>query len=179
MKHLYFLAGRPAKAKTLIQALNAGGVDSENIHVLVHDEHVMEDLGGTPGTLEDFSDIRAARFRGEFGGAVTGLALTVTMILLSEAAEFRVEWLVLGTLLGGVFGFIASSIVGSSEDHPIFHEYENRVDKGDVVLAVDVSATDCNEVLALIHSVDPKIEVKSSTLTSTVKMEEEEQPIKP
>lgn len=179
MKHLYFLAGRPEKAKRLIQALHAGGVAYENIHVMAHDEHVMDGLGGTPGTLEDFSDIRAARFRGELGGAATGLVLTVAMILLSEGAEFRVEWLVLGTLLGAVFSFIASSIVGSSEDHPIFHEYEERVEKGDVLLAVDVGETDCNTVLELIHSVDPDIEVKTSTLTRVLKMEEEEELSKP
>ena len=172
MRHLYFLAGRPEKARTLIQTLRTGGVASDNIHVMARDEQVMEALGGRPGTLEDFSDIESARYRGELGGAITGLAVTIAIILLAEEPQFNILWLVLGTLLGATLGFIASSIVGSSEDHPIFHEYERRLRKGDVMLAVDVDGADIDEVLALIHSVDPAIVVKMRKLTHVVEVEE-------
>lgn len=170
MKHLYFLAGPPEKAKELVHELREAGVESQYIHVMAKDAHVMEALGGRPGTLEEFSDLETARRRGELLGGAIGLVMTVAIILLAEEAELTIGWLLLGTILGATFGFIFSTIVGSSEDHPIFHEYEKRLEQGDVLLAVDVDEADTRTVLELIHGVDPGIEVKTRTLMHVEKM---------
>ena len=142
MEKLLFLVPDVDVAKDVIATLGTLNIGEERIGVVANDEALVKDL--PEPDVEDDSDVVPAFARGVAAGGVTGAVAGIAALAippLGLAAGGLA--LVTTTALGGAsFGGFASMLVGTSVTNSQLDEYEGAIERGEILMIVDVEEDD-------------------------------------
>ena len=164
MEKLLFLVPDADTAKGVIRTLREHGVKDDDLGVLANDRTAIEAL--PEADVEDDSDVVPAFARGVAAGGATGLlaglaalAFPPIGIVAGGAA------LVATTTLGGAsFGAFAAALVGTSVENSQLREYEEAIERGEILVIVDVEDDEgrMNEIKGALAAAHPSVSIEGT-----------------
>ena len=138
MEKLLFLVPDVATAEAVVSTLREQGLGDDDIGVLANAGTNVDSL--PEADMEDGSDAVPAFARGVAAGGATGLLAGLAALafpplgLVAGGAA-----IVATTTLGGAsFGAFAATLVGSSVDNSQLREFEEAIERGEILVVVDV-----------------------------------------
>lgn len=157
MKRLCFLAPDKGHARQVVDDLKNNGIPETHIYALAKGG---VDVEGLPDSGPEFDDFLPAYKRGlELGG-------TAGVLVGLAALSFPPSGLVVGgglVLLTGLWGAgvggLVTSIVGGSFSNSKLKSFEAAIEKGQILVMVDVPKDDVEKYEAIIKRLDPDVEV--------------------
>lgn len=155
MERLFFLISDSNSAKQIVDELRLAHVDARHIHALAKEGTPMEGL--PEASFVQASDLIPALERGVAAGGAAGLVAGLI------AVGFRAAGLALGggavlliTLVGVGFGALMSTMVGIGIPSRRLEQFQKAIEKGDLLMMVDVSEERIDEIQALVTKHHPE-----------------------
>ena len=159
MEKIYFLLPNAGCAAMLVNDLRAMDIDDDHLHVIAKHDTELENL--PEASLEAETDMVPAIKRGAAYGGATGLLAGLA------AAAFPPAGIVLGggallgsTLAGATFGAWASSMIGISAPNSHLREYEEAIERGEVLMLVEVEEDRVEPVTETVRRHFPEVSIE-------------------
>lgn len=157
-KRLYFLLPDVASAKAVFKELLLAKVEERNIHTVAKPDTALGDL--PEATIFQKSDTVHGAGLGLFVGALLGVAVGGLILLFPPSGlTVGVGVLFALALLGAVMGMWVSGMIGSSTPNTHLNAFENDIDRGSVLLIVDVPTERSDDISRLVRSQHPEAHV--------------------
>ncbi|TKC83912.1 DUF1269 domain-containing protein [Trinickia terrae] len=164
MRRIYFLLPSVPSAKSIIDELLIKRVEWRHIHVLARPGIPLEDLPEC--TLAQRSDLLPALARGTAAGGATGaLAGLVAMAFPPAGLTIAGGVVVLMTLASAGFGAWAASMIGVDVPNTRLKRFEAAIEKGELLMMVDVPKARVEEIEALVKSHHPEADIEGTDPT--------------
>ena len=161
MRRLYFLLPDISMAKAVVNELLLERIKEHHIHVLANED---TDIGNLPeaGLLQK-SDFIPAIERGLIIGSLTGVIAGIAVITFPPAglAPGGGSVLII-SLLGAVIGAWFSGMVGVDVRNTHLKRFEPSLDKGNILLMVDVPKPRTKMIKALVHRQHPSVKISGT-----------------
>lgn len=148
-RRLYFLLPDATVAQQVVDDLLIARIEARHIHIL---GRRGMNLGNLPeATVLQKTDVVHGAQRGAILGAALGaLAGALFMIALRADAGLPLATILVWVLLGAFFGFWASSLVGAAVPNSRLKRFQTWIERGMLLLMVDVRARDTRSIGELI-----------------------------
>lgn len=158
MRRVYFLIPDAATAKTIVDELLLKHVEWRHIHVMAGPSVPLEDL--PEAHLAQTSDLLPALAKGTAAGGVTGMLAGLAALAFPPAGLTIAGGAVVAiTLAGAGFGAWMSSMVGVDLPNSRVARYQEAIDRGELLMMVDVPRERVEEIEALIKARHPDAEI--------------------
>jgi hypothetical protein len=161
MRRLYFLMPDITVTHELVKELLLSHVEERYIHVIAREGTPMEDL--PEASLLQKTDFIPAVERGAALGAVTGLlagmvamAFPPAGLVLGGGAVFAIS-----AASAGIGGWL-SSIIGSSVPSSRLTKFEDAIERGEILVLVDVPRARVDEVEDLVRKHFPIADIRGT-----------------
>lgn len=160
MRRIYFLVPNLGTAKAIVDELLLARVDERHIHVLAKRGTPLEDL--PEATFTQKTDFLPALEQGlALGGAAGVLAGLVAMALptglvLGGGAVLAIA------LAGAGVGGLMSSMVGSSIGNRRVEQFQEAIERGELLMLIDVPWDRVEEIEALVRKHHPEAECEGA-----------------
>lgn len=154
MKRIYFLVPDVETTHKIVDELLLQRVDEKNMHVLAK--------RGTPlGKLPEASYLQKSDFipaleQGIVLGGLTGLISSMVALAMTSGFAASGGTILVTSLMGAVFGGWFSSMVGSSAGNRQVKPYAAALEKGQVLIMVDVPKDRISEIEQAIMKAHPE-----------------------
>ncbi len=154
MRRLYFMVPDIDTANTVVDELLLKRVDEHHIHVVAKEGTPMGDL--PEANLFQKSDFIPAMGRGVAVGGITGLLAGLAAMTFPPAGLVLAGGAVLGTSLAGAgIGAWISGMIGMDVPNTQIKKFEDAIEKGEVLMMVDIPKERVEEIEALIQQHHP------------------------
>ncbi len=154
MRRLYFMVPSIDTAKTVVDELLLKRVDDHHIHVVAKEGTPMGDL--PEANLFQKSDFIPAMERGLAVGGITGMLAGLAAMTFPPAGLILGGGAVLGTSLAGAgIGAWISGMIGMDVPNTQIDKFEDAIEKGEILMMVDVPKERVAEIEALIQQHHP------------------------
>jgi hypothetical protein len=160
VERLYFLFSDVRTAEKAVDELLLQRVDIHHMHTIAKDGM---DIGKLPeATVLQKCDIRHSLLLGIPVGAVLGIGtgLAFHAALNMEIGGLMVATTIFGAILGGWF----ASMVGLLTTNTAVKPFEEAIERGQILLLVDIPYSKLEQVEHVVGRVDPKAEIKDPEL---------------
>lgn len=155
-RRIYWLLPDLDSAKRTMDDLLLARIAEQHMHFVAREDI---DLAGLhPANVLQTSDvIRAAQAGLVIGGAV-GAVLGVIAAIFFPIVGDQPQWGLIAVLamLGGVFGAWSSSMIGVSTPSNRLKRFEPAIEKGQILLMVDVPRSRVDEIEARLQKLHPE-----------------------
>jgi outer membrane lipoprotein SlyB len=164
MERVYFFLDSANKAKLLLPDIRKLGVDEERIHVIARNENLA--LDPLPeADLEVRTNLMSAARKGAAAGGSMGLLGGVLMASFPPAGIALGGGAILAsTALGSALGAWMSSMIGISVTNENLQAFESRLDRGEVMVMVDIDAEQRPTFEQRVLAMSPGIVIESGVL---------------
>ena len=133
----YFFVEDIEAAKVLVEEIRQLGIDDADLHVIASEGTALEPL--PEADIVHRSDLVNAARRGAVTGGTVGLVGGLVALTVPVAGLTLGGGAVLGsTALGATLGTWFSTLVGVSVPNQEVEQYRDRIDRGQVMIIVDV-----------------------------------------
>lgn len=164
MRRIYFLLPTIEVARKVVDDLLLARIDEHHIHVIAKEGTPMEDL--PEASLAQKSDVVPALERGIAVGGATGLLAGVVAVTFPPAGLVLGGGAVLAIALAGTgFGAIMSTMIGVSVPNTRLKQFEDAVNKGEILMLVDVPKTQVDEIEAMVKQHHPEADIEGTEPT--------------
>ena len=164
MKRIYFLLPDVKTTRKVVRELLLARVEERRIHVIAKEGVSLEDL--PEATLREKSDFIPALERGLAIGGATGILAGVVAVTFPPAGLVLGGGAVLTTaLLGAGMGAWLSSMIGADTPNTRLTRFEAAVERGQVLMLVDVPKIRVEEIEHLVKKHHPEADVKGTEPT--------------
>ena len=166
MRRLYFLVPDAGSAEAIVNDLLLARIDARHLHVLAKDRHMLRerDLPET-GFWQD-TDFKAAIEKGlAAGGGVGFLAGLAAFAIPGLGIAFGGAAMLGSTLAGAGLGSWFASMIGISAPNSELQRFQDAIERGELLIMVDVHRDKVEEVTALVHSRHQEAEVQGTEPT--------------
>ncbi|MFL6712589.1 MAG: DUF1269 domain-containing protein [Sulfurifustis sp.] len=155
-KRLYFILPNTTRAKEVVNRLLLARIEERHIHVVAKEGTPLEDL--PEATVLQKSDAIRGAGLGLSAGSVTG-AIAGTFVLLFPPHGVSTGYgIVLAmSLLGAVMGIWVSGMIGSSAPSIRLRSFESDIERGKVLLIVDVLPHRVDEICEALRQHYPDV----------------------
>ena len=154
MRRLYFMVPDLDTAKTVVDELLLKRVDEHHIHVVAKEGTPMGDL--PEANLLQKSDFIPAMERGLAVGGITGVLAGIAAVTFPPAGLILGGGAILGTSLAGAgIGAWISGMIGMDVPNSQIEKFEDAIEKGEVLMMVDIPKTRVEEIEALVQQHHP------------------------
>lgn len=154
MRRLYFMVPDLDTAKTVVDELLLKRVDEHHIHVVAKEGTPMGDL--PEANLLQKSDFIPAMERGLAVGGITGVLAGIAAVTFPPAGLVLGGGAILGTSLAGAgIGAWISGMIGMDVPNSQIEKFEDAIEKGEVLMMVDIPKTRVEEIEALVQQHHP------------------------
>lgn len=163
---LYFLSPDEDAAKQVTHDLKQLGIRETDIHAIAHRDRYPLDLPDSE-TLAGTTDVTHAAKDGALAGGGLGLVAGITAIALtpiSLVATGGLAAIAAGVAGGAAFGTWVSTMIGVSVTDRDLSEFEDALEKGNILMLVDIDERQIEEVKAIILRSCPEAVVQSGTV---------------
>lgn len=156
MRRIYFLVPNSETAKQIVAELLLSRVEERHIHVIAKAGIPLDELPEA-GLLQK-SDFWPSLEQGIAMGAATGLLGGLVAMVLPTGLVLGGAAVLAITLAGAGVGGLMSSMVGVDIGNRRIEQYRDAVEKGDLLLIIDVPRDRVVDVEALIKRHHPNAE---------------------
>lgn len=164
MRRIYFLLPNVESAKGIIDELLLKRIEWRHIHVLARPGLPLEDL--PEATLGQRSDLLPALARGTAAGGVAGmLAGLVAMAFPPAGLTIAGGAVILMTLASAGFGAWTATMIGVDVPNTRLKRFEEAIEKGELLMMVDVKTDRAEEIEQVIKSHHPEADVEGTDPT--------------
>ena len=154
MRRLYFMVPDLDTANTVVDELLLKRVDEHHIHVVAKEGTPMGDL--PEANLLQKSDFIPAMERGLAVGGITGVLAGIAAVTFPPAGLVLGGGAILGTSLAGAgIGAWISGMIGMDVPNSQIEKFEDAIEKGEVLMMVDIPKTRVEEIEALVQQHHP------------------------
>lgn len=159
MRRIYVLLPDAKSATRIIEELLLRRIEWRHVHVLAAEGVQTADL--PKATLAQRSDLLPALARGTAVGWFTGMVVGLAALVFHpEGLKFGAGAVVLITLLSAGFGAWTATMIGVDVPNTRLKRYLGAVEKGELLMMVDVKAARVDEIEALIKQHHPEADVE-------------------
>jgi hypothetical protein len=164
MRRLYFLVPSVDSARTINDELLLARIEERHIHVIAKEGTPLEDL--PEATLAQRSDLIPALERGAAIGGATGILAGIIAVTVPPAGLVLGGGAVLATGLAGVgVGALMSSMIGVDTPNSRIQKFQDAIDKGELLMMVDVPKDRIEEIDGLVKKHHPEAEIEGTEPT--------------
>lgn len=161
MRHrLYYLLPDLPAARATMNDLLLARIEARHIRFLAGGQPLPPDLPGA--TLMQRSDVVRGAELGMAVGAALGLLAGVGLLyyFAIEGAGMKAAFIIAATLAGMLFGAWASSMQGASLPNSRLAAFDAELQKGSILLMVDVPSGRIDEIEALLAQRHPEMQFR-------------------
>lgn len=160
MQKLYFLVPDQASAEAIVGDLRAAGLADSDIAVLAKNDQPLAALPEeTEATKLEKSDLIPALQRGAALGGSMGLFAGLGALAFPPAGLVVGGGAVLAsTAAGAAFGAWASSLIGVSAPNSQLEQFEQALERGEVLMLIDVGERSPEDLKTLVSKHHPEAE---------------------
>ncbi len=161
MRRLYFLVPDVELAHAIVDALLLDRIEERSIHIVAREG---TPLGNLPEAgLAQKSDLIPAIERGIGLGGATGTLAGLIAIAVPGGAVISAGAMVAAlALAGGTLGAWLSAMIGISVDSPRLEPYADAIERGALLMMVDVPKARCDTVAQRIATLFPQVSPKGT-----------------
>jgi hypothetical protein len=164
MRRLYFLLPNVDTARKIVDELLLARIEERHMHLIAKEGISLEHL--PEANLLQKTDFVPALERGMALGGMTGVAAgLVAMAFPPAGIIIGGGALMATTLIGAGMGAWVSSMIGVDVPNSRLAEYEQSLEKGDILLLVDVVKSRVEEIEAMVKGHHPEAEVHGTEPT--------------
>jgi hypothetical protein len=164
MRRIYFLLPNVQSANGIIDELLLKRIEWRHIHVLARPGLRLENL--PQATLAQRSDLLPALARGTAAGGVIGmLAGLGAMAFPLEELTIAGGAVVLMTMAGAGFGAWVATMIGVDVPSTRLRRFAEAIEKGELLMMVDVGKDRVEEIEQLIKSHHPEADIEGTDPT--------------
>ena len=161
MKRINLLLPDVNTARRVVNRLLAADIEWRNIHILANENISLEDL--PEADLPQKSDLLPALARGTAAGGLVGMLAGLVALSLPPAGVIIAGGALLGTTIGGAgIGAWAATLIGVSVPNSQLDQYEDAINRGELLLLVDVHPEREEEIKSVIKSEYPAADFYAS-----------------
>jgi uncharacterized membrane protein len=161
---LYFLTPGVESAKKIVNELLLSHVEEKHIHVIAKEGTPLEDL--PEAKLAQRSDLLPALERGVTAGGATGMLVGIIAVTFPPASLVLGGGAVLAiTLAGAGFGALMSTMVGVGIPNSRIQQFQDSIEKGELLMMVDVARDRVDEIDELVKKHHPEAEIEGTDPT--------------
>jgi hypothetical protein len=153
-ERLLFLLPNVKEAQSSMRHLLLARIDDRHIHVLAKDSIDLEDLPGA--SVGQRSDYFHAMALGIVVGGTTGIIGGLAAYYLTPGINVDLSGIGLMALLGSVFGIWISGMIGTDVPNSAFRKFAKDIEKGRILMMVDVPKARAEEIRQMMHKRHPK-----------------------
>ena len=154
MRRLYFMIPNIDSAKTIVDELLLARVEARHIHIAAADHHALTAANLPEASLLQESDFVPAVERGLAIGGATGILAGIAAVTIPGAALALGGGAILGIGLAGAgVGAWVSGMIGVSAPSSRLKEFEAAIEKGELLMMVDVAKARVEEITDLVKAV--------------------------
>ena len=158
MKRIYFLAPDIETARQIVDQLLLARIEERHIHILAKRGTPLEEL--PEATMLQKSDFVPATQRGlALGGLVGSLAGLVAVALNPAAAVIGGGIVLASGLSGAGVGAWLSGMVGLNVGNTRLKKFESAIEKGELLMMLDVPMARVEAISQLVKTHFPKAEL--------------------
>lgn len=151
MKRINLLLPDVNMARRVVNRLLAADIEWHNIHILANENISLEEL--PEADLPQKSDLLPALARGTAAGGLVGMLAGLVALSLPPAGVIIAGGALLGTTIGGAgIGAWAAALIGVSVPNTHLDQYEDAINRGELLLLVDVHPEREEEIKSVIKS---------------------------
>jgi hypothetical protein len=159
MRRLYFLVPEASTARKMRDDLLLARIQERHIHVLAKRGRLIEDLPEA-SVLQKTNFVAAAQRGLAMGGMIGTLAGLVPLALLPAGGTVMAGGILLGSALAGAgVGAWTGGMVGMNVGNTRLKQFEDAIERGQLLIMVDVPAARVQEINQRIRSHHPLAEV--------------------
>jgi hypothetical protein len=163
MRRLYFLIPDIDSAKKIVDELLLARVEERHIHIAAKDHHALTEAHLPEAGLLQESDFVPAVERGLAIGGATGIIAGIAAVAIPGVGLALGGGAILGIGLAGAgVGAWLSSMIGISAPSSRLREIEEEIEKGSLLMMVDIPKSRVSEVTDLIVKHHPEAEVEGT-----------------
>jgi len=163
MKRIYFLVPNIEITRKIVDELLLARVEERHIHVLAKRGTPLEDL--PEATFLQKTDFIPALERGIAVGGMTGMLAGLVAVALPTGLVLGGGAVLAISLLGAGFGAWASSMIGASIGNSQIQAYEEAMERGELLVMIDVPRDRVEEIEELIKKHHPEAECEGTEPT--------------
>jgi len=160
-RRMYFLLPDVQRARAVFKELLLERIEERHIHVLAREGTPLADL--PEASVLQKSDAVHASTLGLLAGAATGALIGFILWRFPPAglAELMGIGVVLAlAALGAIMGVWASGIIGASTPNTDIEKFQPELDRGKVLMMVDVPADKADEISRLLKQQHPEADLR-------------------
>jgi hypothetical protein len=163
MRRLYFLIPNIDSAKTIVDELLLARVEARHIHIAAADHHALTAANLPEASLLQESDFVPAVERGVAIGGATGVLAGIAAVTIPGAALALGGGAILGIGLAGAgVGAWVSGMIGISAPSSRLKEFEAAIEKGELLMMVDVAKARVEEITDLVRQHHPEAHIEGT-----------------
>jgi hypothetical protein len=163
MRRLYFLIPTVDSAKTIVDELLLARIEERHIHIAAKDHHALTEAHLPEANLLQESDFVPAVERGLAIGGATGVVAGIAAIAIPGVGLALGGGAILGIGLAGAgVGAWISSMIGISAPSSRLTSFEEAIEKGSLLMMVDVPKARVEEISKLVKSHHPEAEIEGT-----------------
>lgn len=154
-RRLYFLLPNIGRARQILDELLLARIEERHIHILAREGTPMQGLPSA--TLLQRSDVLHGLEMGLAVGGATGILAGLVAVLFPPSGLELGGGTVLALALAGAgIGAWAAGMIGTDVPNSQLKKFEASIEKGDVLLMVDVRLSDVERISDMIHRHHPE-----------------------
>lgn len=156
MRRIYFLVPETTTAEAIINELLLERIEQRHIHIVAKPQTPLADL--PEASVLESSDFYPALEQGIALGGVTGLLAGLAAVALPTGLVLGGGAVMAITLAGAGVGGLMSSMVGISADSRRIEDYHSAIERGELLLMIDVPRERAEEIETIIMKHHPEAE---------------------
>jgi hypothetical protein len=161
IKRIYFIVPSSDVARTIVNELLVARVEEKHIHILAKRGTDMHEL--PEASMMQKSDFVPAVQRGLALGGVVGTLAGLVGIALAPGAAVIAGGVILGSSLAGAgVGAWLSGMVGLSVGNTRHKQFEDAIERGGLLLMIDVPISRVEEISELVKKHHPEAELEGT-----------------
>jgi hypothetical protein len=158
MRRLYFVLPDVESARQMLDEMLLARIEERHVHFLARRGLLPDDLPEA-SALQKTDAIHGA-WTGVVVGGVCGMLAGVVLFLFPPGIELELVAVLLSTIAGAMFGAWVSSMVGMAVPNSQLKRFSEDIDRGRVLMMIDVPISRVPEVTARVMGRHPEIEAK-------------------
>ncbi|KFB70034.1 MAG: hypothetical protein CAPSK01_000433 [Candidatus Accumulibacter vicinus] len=161
IKRIYFLVPNVKVAETIVDELLLARVEERHMHILAKRDTELHAL--PEASMLQKSDFVPAVQRGLALGGVVGVLAGLVGLALTPGAAVIAGGILLGSSLAGAgVGAWLSGMVGLSVGNTRHKQFENAIERGELLMLIDVPISRVEEISELIQKHHPEAELEGT-----------------
>ncbi len=150
MTKLCFLAANQQDAAEVLAEIRALGISDQQVHAIGNDKTPLDKLPD-PDIVEE-NDVIGGAARGAVVGTATGMLAGLVAVAIPGAGVVAAGSAIAAGALGGAsFGVWIGTMLGVSVPNSQLDEWRDQIDAGNILVIVEVSATQHPQVLSVLN----------------------------